>query len=151
MTASDFRDVRARWAIAVESYRRSVDLYRQVWQMRKRRAMAQSFEMTPWESVFVPPRPDPVPSVDGALPCLHALTARERDVAGLIARGYTNQQIADTLVVTRGTVANHVAHILSKLSLSNRTQVAARVSRDRTHQAGHPSGDGRTAVHDDLV
>jgi DNA-binding NarL/FixJ family response regulator len=45
----------------------------------------------------------------------------------LIARGYTNQQIAETLVLTRGTVANHVAHILGKVGVTNRTQVAARV------------------------
>jgi hypothetical protein len=46
-------------------------------------------------------------------------------VADLLARGYSNQQIADALVLTRGTVANHVAHILAKLGVANRTQVAA--------------------------
>jgi non-specific serine/threonine protein kinase len=55
------------------------------------------------------------------------LTRRESEVAELIARGYTNQQIADALVLTRGTVANHVAHILGKLGVTNRTQVAAHV------------------------
>jgi DNA-binding NarL/FixJ family response regulator len=55
------------------------------------------------------------------------LTSRECEVAKLIARGYTNRQIAQALVVTEGTAANHVAHILSKLGVANRTQVAARM------------------------
>jgi DNA-binding CsgD family transcriptional regulator len=53
------------------------------------------------------------------------LTAREVEVAALIARGYSNRQIADQLVVARGTVANHVAHILEKLGFQSRAQVAA--------------------------
>ena len=60
---------------------------------------------------------------------LGSLTPREREVAALIAHGRTNKQIAETLVVTRGTVANHVAHILTKLDMSNRTQLASYVTR----------------------
>jgi DNA-binding CsgD family transcriptional regulator len=52
------------------------------------------------------------------------LSRREQEVAVLIARGLTNRQIADTLVITEGTAANHVNHILSKLSFSSRAQVA---------------------------
>jgi len=52
------------------------------------------------------------------------LTPRQLDIAQLIARGYTNQQIADCLVLTPGTVANHVQHILERLGLRSRTQVA---------------------------
>jgi DNA-binding NarL/FixJ family response regulator len=58
---------------------------------------------------------------------LDGLTHREREVAELVTRGYSNQAIADALVLTRGTVANHVAHVLAKLGARNRTQVAARV------------------------
>ena len=54
----------------------------------------------------------------------NALSPREWQVARLVARGYTNQQIATDLVLTPGTVANHVAHILTKLDLQSRTQVA---------------------------
>jgi DNA-binding NarL/FixJ family response regulator len=54
-----------------------------------------------------------------------ALTRRERDVVGLVARGLTNRQIASTLVVTEGTAENYVQRVLGKLGLSNRTQVAA--------------------------
>jgi DNA-binding NarL/FixJ family response regulator len=52
------------------------------------------------------------------------LTAREQEVAQLIARGLTNRGIADALVVTPGTVANHIAHILDKLGCSSRVQIA---------------------------
>jgi DNA-binding CsgD family transcriptional regulator len=57
-------------------------------------------------------------------PLAGQLTPREREVGVLIASGLTNAQIARQLVVTNGTVANHVAHILSKLGCRNRAQVA---------------------------
>lgn len=53
------------------------------------------------------------------------LTRRQQEVARLIARGCTNAQIAEALFVTEGTAANHVAAILQRLELTNRTQVAA--------------------------
>jgi DNA-binding CsgD family transcriptional regulator/tetratricopeptide (TPR) repeat protein len=52
------------------------------------------------------------------------LTPREREVALLLARGLTDRQIADHLVITERTVAAHVEHILGKLSFTSRTQVA---------------------------
>ena len=64
------------------------------------------------------------------------LSPREWDVAELIAQGYTNQQIATELVLTPGTVANHVAHILTKLDLQSRTQIAVWVIQ---HDRGWPS------------
>jgi DNA-binding NarL/FixJ family response regulator len=54
----------------------------------------------------------------------HPLRARETDVAEGIARGLTNRQIAAELVITEGTVANHVAHVLAKLNLRSRAQIA---------------------------
>jgi two-component system, NarL family, response regulator DevR len=53
------------------------------------------------------------------------LTEREREVLTLVARGYTNKQIADSLVVTEKTARNHVSHILDKLGLSRRSEAAA--------------------------
>jgi DNA-binding NarL/FixJ family response regulator len=52
------------------------------------------------------------------------LTAREQDVAALIGRGLTNRQIGAALVITEGTVASHVVHILDKLGYRSRAQIA---------------------------
>jgi non-specific serine/threonine protein kinase len=52
------------------------------------------------------------------------LSARECEVAQLIARGLTNRQIAEALVISERTAARHVENILTKLVLPNRTQVA---------------------------
>ena len=54
------------------------------------------------------------------------LTPRECEVAQLAARGLTNRQIADALVITEKTAANHLQHVLDKLDLHTRTQLAAR-------------------------
>ena len=59
------------------------------------------------------------------------LTTREREVAVLIARGLTNQQIADQLVVSERTVEWHVGNILGKLGLESRSQVIVRVTEQR--------------------
>ena len=58
-------------------------------------------------------------------PGREALTERQRDVAGLVARGYTNNQIAAELVISPGTAANHVQEILRRLSLNSRAELAA--------------------------
>jgi NarL family two-component system response regulator LiaR len=52
------------------------------------------------------------------------LTEREMEVLTLIAKGYTNQKIAEDLVISIGTVKGHVSNILSKLQLADRTQAA---------------------------
>ncbi|HZQ37286.1 MAG TPA: LuxR C-terminal-related transcriptional regulator, partial [Dehalococcoidia bacterium] len=54
-----------------------------------------------------------------------ALTAREREVARLLARGLTNRQIAQTLVISDRTADAHVANIFGKLGFNTRAQVAA--------------------------
>ena len=61
----------------------------------------------------------------GGLAGLERLTPRQREIARLIALGYTNRQIAARLVLEEGSVANHVAHILERLGTANRAQVAA--------------------------
>ena len=53
------------------------------------------------------------------------LTDREMEVLKLIAKGYSNDKIADQLVISVGTVKGHVSNILSKLHLVDRTQAAA--------------------------
>ena len=54
-----------------------------------------------------------------------ALTDREMEVLKLIAKGYSNDRIAEQLVISVGTVKGHVSNILSKLHLVDRTQAAA--------------------------
>jgi adenylate cyclase len=51
------------------------------------------------------------------------LTAREREVAALVAHGLTNRQIAEDLAISERTVAAHIEHILTKLDFASRTQV----------------------------
>jgi predicted ATPase/DNA-binding CsgD family transcriptional regulator len=53
------------------------------------------------------------------------LSPRETQVAALVARGLTNREIATALVITEHTAMRHLEHILSKLGLRSRTQVAA--------------------------
>jgi predicted ATPase/DNA-binding CsgD family transcriptional regulator len=58
-----------------------------------------------------------------------ALTPREQEVAILLARGLTNKQIAADLVVSPATVRSHVEHILGKLNLRSRAQIAVWASQ----------------------
>jgi DNA-binding NarL/FixJ family response regulator len=59
-----------------------------------------------------------------AIPPVTALTPRELEVAALIAGGLTNAEIAQRLVLSPGTVGNHLGHILRALGARNRVQVA---------------------------
>ncbi|HEU5011285.1 MAG TPA: response regulator transcription factor [Roseiflexaceae bacterium] len=59
------------------------------------------------------------------------LTEREMDVLRLIARGKSNKEIADTLIISEKTVKTHVSNILSKLHLADRTQAAIYALRQR--------------------
>ena len=80
----------------------------------------------------------PSPQTGSARPGLHVgdvelaggLTSRQREVATLIARGLTNRQIATELVITEGTVALHVKHILRSLGFTCRAQIAAWVVQE---------------------
>ena len=57
------------------------------------------------------------------------LTERELEVLRHIAAGRSNQQIADTLVISLNTVLRHVSHILAKTGSDNRTQAAQFATR----------------------
>ena len=59
-----------------------------------------------------------------------ALTARELDVLREVARGYSNQEIADRLSLSEATVRTHISHILSKLRLDSRTQATLYALRE---------------------
>jgi non-specific serine/threonine protein kinase len=64
---------------------------------------------------------EPDATSDASMP----LTAREREVAVLIARGLSNRAIAKALTITPRTADTHVMNILTKLELHSRAQVAA--------------------------
>jgi DNA-binding CsgD family transcriptional regulator len=57
---------------------------------------------------------------------IETLSPRELDVLRLISSGHSNQQIADALTVSVGTVKTHVSNIFGKLQVSSRTQAVAR-------------------------
>ncbi|HST65550.1 MAG TPA: LuxR C-terminal-related transcriptional regulator, partial [Mycobacteriales bacterium] len=59
----------------------------------------------------------------------HTLTARERDVLALLARGRTNRQIGRTLFISEKTASVHVSNILGKLGAGGRTEAVAIASR----------------------
>ncbi len=54
------------------------------------------------------------------------ISAREQEVLQLMARGYTNREIAAQLFISEKTVKNHVSNILRKLDVSNRTQAVVK-------------------------
>ena len=52
------------------------------------------------------------------------LTDREMDIAMLIAKGFSNREIAASLYMSKGTVKNYISSILDKTGLEHRTQIA---------------------------
>jgi DNA-binding CsgD family transcriptional regulator len=73
----------------------------------------------------------------------HPLTAREFEVARLIAEGMTNAEIADALDIAPKTASSHVEHILAKLGVTRRAEIAAwtaNVTRPAATPAGSTAG-----------
>ncbi len=73
---------------------------------------------------------------------IEALTDREKDVLKLVARGYTNRDIANDLVITENTVKVHLRNILDKLQLRNRQQAAAYAVQEGLVSRVYPSHGG---------
>ncbi len=79
------------------------------------------------EPVSEPGAQHPLPSLTplrAAKEQFGGLTAREREVAALVAQGSSNREIAKLLVVSERTVGAHISNILSKLEFASRTQIA---------------------------
>ena len=85
--------------------------------------------------------PAPAPAPDGPGAAASVLTAREREIAALIARGMSNRGIADELVISPATAARHVANIFTKLGFSSRAQLAAWAAQ---RESGPGSGPARS-------
>ncbi|HEV2123879.1 MAG TPA: LuxR C-terminal-related transcriptional regulator [Chloroflexota bacterium] len=67
----------------------------------------------------------PIQTQGGAPDGDFSLTPRQREVAILVARGLTNRQIAQRLVISERTAMHHVGHILDRLGVRSRAQIAA--------------------------
>jgi DNA-binding CsgD family transcriptional regulator len=88
---------------------------------RRAQPLARILGMTPWA--------DGLATFAGRDAHIDPLTAREREIASLVAAGLSNRAIADRLVISDRTAQNHVQHILGKLGFTNRAQIAAWASR----------------------
>jgi predicted ATPase/DNA-binding CsgD family transcriptional regulator len=90
-------------------------------------AIALALEAPAPGQVAGPVRPPRAAAANPAVatPPPSSLTAREREIAALIADGRSNKAIADELVISPATVARHVANIMAKLDFHSRAQIAA--------------------------
>ena len=109
-------DERARFQPTIDTARRALGL---------ENVPSSGTPLSPAEAIAlalgsVPASPRVAETNNAALP----LTSRQREVAGLVARGLTNQQIADALVISGRTAETHVQQILGKLNLASRSQLA---------------------------
>jgi DNA-binding NarL/FixJ family response regulator len=60
----------------------------------------------------------------GPLPAMEALTAREREIVRLVARGARNREIGQALAIAEGTVKIHLHRIFAKLAVRSRVELA---------------------------
>ncbi len=75
------------------------------------------------------PRPAPATPTGGGRSTLGSLTAREMEVAALVAAGNTNREIASTLYLSEKTVESHLSHIFTKLGVSSRARLTSLLAR----------------------
>ncbi len=81
------------------------------------------------EKMMANPSQAQAPAVPELPPEIEQLTPREREVLQLIAQGYSNREIAETLYIAERTVKNHVNKILGQLGVRDRTQAAIMANR----------------------
>jgi predicted ATPase/DNA-binding CsgD family transcriptional regulator len=69
------------------------------------------------------------------------LTPREGEIAGLVAQGLSNREIASKLVISQRTAETHVEHILTKLGFTSRAQIAAWVVEEEARSGSSAPAD----------
>jgi DNA-binding NarL/FixJ family response regulator len=77
------------------------------------------------------------------LPTTTHLTPREQEVLRLVGMGYTNRDVAQSLYISENTVKTHVTHLLNRLNLRNRAQLAiyANSTSDTAEKLDEPTPD----------
>ena len=75
------------------------------------------------------------PQMESAQPAFADLTAREREVLGLVARGLSNLEIAEQLCISPKTVRNHITHLFSKMEVTRRAEAIV-----QAREAGYAQG-----------
>ena len=117
---------RAERECQVASVRRALgdERFAEAWDAGRAMSLEQAIEYAlaapPFEGTPSGTSARPTPE-DQASP----LSEREQEVAVLLARGLSNRQIAEELIISSRTAGTHVSHILNKLGLANRAQIAA--------------------------
>jgi DNA-binding CsgD family transcriptional regulator len=115
--------VPTRWRAWLEEWPRRAEAklgtrrFQQAWKQGLTLSMVDTVSRVLDQAAPASPRLEP--------PGRYQLTRREAEVAALVAQGLRNREIAERLVVSERTVESHVEHILAKLGLSSRVQVAA--------------------------
>jgi DNA-binding CsgD family transcriptional regulator len=79
-------------------------------------------------------------------PAVDLLTRREKQVLALIARGYSNAEIAEAFVLSEGTVKTHVKSVLAKLGLRDRTQASSFAYETGFVRPGTADGAGEDPI-----
>jgi DNA-binding CsgD family transcriptional regulator len=74
------------------------------------------------------PSPPPSPAPAAPQPAASPLSRRELEVAGLVAQGLTNREVAQVLIISERTADAHVGKILEKLGVRGRAQIGAWVA-----------------------
>ena len=80
---------------------------------------------------FAAGAPTAVPEAEATDPGLDLLSAREREVMQLLARGYTYREIGQRLFISVKTVESHASNVLRKLQLSNRNELTRWAATNR--------------------
>ena len=86
------------------------------------RAWAEGLTVSTDDAVALATAGDPDPS--SLMSSVRRLSLREREVSTLVARGLTNRRIGTELKISEKTVASHIAHIMNKLGVRSRAQIA---------------------------